>query len=111
MTRRFSHTQLDLIREIATATKWAIEIDMEAGKPFEQAKRDRIKQAEIAWKGLTPDMAQAVRNVCWSIAPIDLSRRTHRAVKDQLRQSIEEARGKPLNWMDRLLFRLTGMVW
>lgn len=111
MTRRFNFAELELIQECVTATKWAIEISMEAGASFEQAKADRIKQAEAAWRGLTPDMAQAVRNVAWSLELCDLSKRTLRAVSDRARASIEKSRGYPFGLVDRLLWRLFGIVW
>lgn len=109
--RRFSHSELEFISDMATAVKWSIEILMENGTPFDQAKAARIKEAEVAWKGLTPDMQQAVRSVAWSISPGDLSKRTHLALKDQLRQAIEKDRGKPLGWVERAFFNATGMTW
>lgn len=106
----FSWSERRFIQEIATSVKWAIEIDVEAGKAFGQAKVDRIKQAEATWTHLTPYMRQAVSNVCWSIAPADLSRRTHRAVKARMLAEIEWHRGYKAGAIERLLFRVSGHV-
>lgn len=107
---RFSFAEQEFIADVATALKWKVEEDVEAGKPFDQARAARIKQAEVAWTGLTPDMAQAVRGVCWSIDLPDLSPRTHRAVKDRVRTLIEAHRGRPLGRIERALYNLTGMT-
>lgn len=107
----FSWSERQFIADMATAVKWRIEQMVEAGASLEQAKRDAIKQAEPSWRGLTPEIRQAVKNVCWSISGADLSKRTHRAVKDRARRDMEKLKGKPLGLVDRFLWRCFGVVW
>lgn len=107
----FARWELRFIADLATAVKWQVEADVEAGVPFDQAKRGRIEQAAPSWKHLSPQVRQAVSDVCWSISPSDLSKRTIRIGMGRIREMIEQDRGDRLGWFDSLLFRLFGVVW
>lgn len=111
MSPGFTWSEREFIADVATAVKWHLEILIENGMPFEEAKRQAIAAAEVGWKGLRPDMREAARAVSWSISPADLSPRTIRAVKDRIRKAIEDKKGKPLGWFDRFLWRWFGVVW
>ena len=104
-----NHAEIEFIRQVATAVKWAIEADVEGGKAFQTAKRERIKQAEPSWRMLAWETRQAVLAVCWSIAPADLSPATRRRAKARHLEEIERARGSPAGRVERLLYRLTGL--
>lgn len=108
--RRFAWSERQFILDVATAVKWAMEAKIESGVPFAQAKVDCIKKAEPTWKHLDRDTRQAILNVVWSIAPPDLSKRTHKAVKDRMLTDIEKHRGWKAGPIERVWFALTGMV-
>lgn len=109
--RRFAWWEQEFVANIATAVKWRAEELIEAGMPFDEAKRQAIAKAEPTWKHLLPEIRQAALNVCHSIGPADLSKRTHRIVKARFLADVEAHRGHKAGRIERAFFAVTGMVW
>lgn len=110
MTGHFNWSQMEFIQEVATSVKWRIEEMVERGEDFDAAKARAIYQAQKAWKHLPGDTVHAILTVCWSISLADLSPRTRRVMKANYLALIEKHRGYRAGWIERLLYRMTGMV-
>lgn len=104
-------TELHFVRDAAAAVLWRIEDMVEAGATFAEAKKAAIAQAKPSWRWFPEHVAQGIEAVAESLQPGDMSRRTRRIAEDRSLQAIEEGRGRPAGYMERLLYRLTGYVY
>lgn len=103
-----ARTDIELIRDIATAVLWRIDDQVAEGVPFEDAKESAIKTASRSWVALPADTREALHDVCQSIGPPDLSARTIGAVRARFADAIAKARGRPMGLIERMFFALTG---
>jgi hypothetical protein len=100
---------VEFIRQVATSVLWQIEDQMDSGLTFDEAKRRAIARAEPAWKHLTT--AADIRTVCWSIAPTDLSKAARQRSFERCLADIERNRDRKAGRIEKLLYRITGLVW
>lgn len=100
---------IDTIRNISTAVLWKIDDDVAAGVPFPEAKDKAIKHASKSWSYLIPETREAIFQLCYSIGPADLSKRTIAILKEDFRKDIEKYRGYPMGRIERAFYWLTGM--
>lgn len=103
--------QVELVHNAAIACMIGIENKVAAGMTFDAAKAAVIRQAAPSWKGFTPDVAEGIRRVVSSYTYSDMSLAIHRKHADDFLASIEKRRGYRAGWMERALYRLTGLVW
>lgn len=84
---------------------------MRRGKSFADAKAEIVKRARSVYKHSRPELYEGYMRMVNDVQFSDMPKDIFRKIEDDFRASIEKQRGKPFNWLDRLLFRWFGVVW
>lgn len=81
------------------------------GKPFHEAKAIIVKRADEVYKFSRPELYEGYRRCVRDVQFADMPRDIMQRIEDDFLASIERRRGYKAGWLERLLYRCTGMVW
>lgn len=84
---------------------------MRRGKSFAEAKAIIEARAASVYKHSRPELYEGYRRCVGDVQFSDMPRDIFRKIEDDFRVSIEKQRGKPFNWLDRILWRAFGITW
>lgn len=84
---------------------------MRQGKTFNDAKAEIVKRARSVYKFSRPELYEGYLRMVNDVQFSDMPRDIFRKIEDDFRAEIEKQRGKPFNWLDRILWRAFGVTW
>jgi len=80
------------------------------GKTFADAKAEIMRRARSVYKHSRPELYEGYMRCVGDVQFSDMPRDIFRKIEDDFRASIEKQRGKPFNWLDRILWRAFGVT-
>lgn len=84
---------------------------MRQGKSFPEAKAEVVRRARSVYKFSRPELNRGYMLMVNDVQFSDMPRDIFRKIEDDFRADIEKQRGKPFNWLVRILWRAFGVTW